>query len=86
MSKGNGSKRLRAEDFRVDAASRPGWVLASERPLGVGTEVFCIGGTGTVAAVRGKTGDGSRLLEIQLDEAGAKPFFAAASNVLVAPQ
>jgi hypothetical protein len=36
-------------------------------------------------ALLGKTGDGSRLLEIRLGDVQAKPFFAAASNVLVAP-
>jgi hypothetical protein len=51
----------------------------------VGDEVFCVGGAGVVTAVLGKTGDGSRLLEIRLSTEGARPFFAAASNVLVAP-
>ena len=41
--------------------------------------------TGVVTAVLGKTGDGSRLLEIKLTDPAARPFFAAASNVLVAP-
>lgn len=86
MSKGNGSKRLRAEDFRIDSEERPGWVLGSERFLKAGMEVYCVGGLGTVAAVLGKTGDGSQLLEIQLTDVVAKPFFASASNVLVAPR
>jgi hypothetical protein len=39
-----------------------------------------------VVKVLGRTGDGSRLLELKLKNvAGAKPFFAAASNVLVCP-
>jgi hypothetical protein len=39
-----------------------------------------------VVKVLGRTGDGSRLLELKLKNVvGAKPFFAAASNVLVAP-
>jgi hypothetical protein len=38
-----------------------------------------------VVKVLGKTGDGSRLLELRLPDTSAKPFFAAASNVLVAP-
>ena len=86
MSKGNASKRLRAEDYRVDATSRPGWVVGSQRELKKGMEVYCIGGEGVVEAVRGKTGDGSPLLEIRLSDAAAKPFFASASNVLVAPR
>lgn len=85
MTKGNSSRRLRTEDLFVDATDRPGWVVGNERVLMAGEEVFCIGGAGTVAAVLGKTGDGSRLLEIRLDDPAAKPFFAAASNVLVAP-
>jgi len=85
VTKGNGLKRLRAEDFRVDAATRPGWILGNQRVLRIGMEVYCTGGDGKVSAIRGKTGDGSPLLEIQLADAAAKPFFAAASNVLVAP-
>ena len=85
MSKGNAAKRLRAEDFRIDSASRPGWILGTQCPLRIGMEVYCVGGEGKVTAVRGKTGDGSPLLEIQLMDTAAKPFFAAASNVLVAP-
>jgi hypothetical protein len=86
MSKGNASKRLRAEDYRIDSADRPGWVVGSKRMLKTGMEVYCIGGHGIVTAVRGKTGDGSQLLEIKLADESAKPFFASASNVLVAPR
>lgn len=86
MSKGNASKRLRVEDYRVDTSSRPGWVVGSQRVMKTGMEVYCIGGDGVVTAVRGKTSDGSQLLEIQLSDATAKPFFASASNVLVAPR
>ena len=85
MSKSNGTKRLRAEDERVDPLSRPGWTTGLERVPAVGEEVLCAGGRGEVVALLGKTGDGSRLLEIRLEETGTKPFFAAASNVLVAP-
>jgi hypothetical protein len=38
-----------------------------------------------VVRVAGKTGDGSRLLELRLLEKEAPPFYAAASNVLVMP-
>lgn len=85
MAKGNSTKRMRAEEFRVDPEERPGWVLASDRTPGVGEEVFCAGGPGSVASVHGKTGDGSRLLQIRLSDETAPPFFAAASNVLVQP-
>ena len=86
MAKGNTTRRLHAEDFRVDANIRPGWVVGNERVVGIGEEVYCTGGLGTVSAILGKTGDGSRLLEIRLADATAKPFFAAASNVLLAPR
>lgn len=85
MSKSNGTKRLRAEDERVDPTSHPGWTTGLVRLPAVGEEVICAGGPGEVVALLGKTGDGSRLLEIRLGEPATKPFFAAASNVLVAP-
>jgi hypothetical protein len=85
MSKSNGAKRLRAEDGRVDPEARPGWTTGLSRVPSVGEEVVCAGGAGEVVALLGKTGDGSRLLEIRLRDVEAKPFFAAASNVLVAP-
>ncbi|MBD0320102.1 MAG: hypothetical protein ICV87_07210 [Gemmatimonadetes bacterium] len=85
MSKSNGTKRLRAEDGKVDMDARPGWTTGHERVPSVGEQVLCAGGPGEVVALLGKTGDGSRLLEIRLGDAQAKPFFAAASNVLVAP-
>lgn len=85
MSKGNSARRPRTENLHVDLTNRPGWVTGNLRELGVGQEVYCAGGAGVLAAVLGKTGDGSRLLEIQLADPTVKPFFAAASNVLVAP-
>ncbi len=45
----------------------------------------CAGGEGTVVSIQGKTGDGSRLLQIRLEETKA-PFFAASSNVLLKPR
>ncbi len=85
MAKGNSTKRMRAEEFRVDPEERPGWIRGNTRTPTVGEEVFCAGGAGSVASVHGKTGDGSRLLQIRLSEEGTPPFFAAASNVLVSP-
>jgi hypothetical protein len=85
MAKGNSAKRMRVEEFRVNPEDRPGWVLGTERIPSVGEEVFCAGGEGTVLSVHGKTGDGSRLLQIRLADEGAAPFFAASSNVLLMP-
>jgi hypothetical protein len=85
MSKSRGAKSLRAEEFRVSADDRPGWIRGSVRTPDVGQEVYCAGGPGEVVSVHGKTGDGSRLLQIRLEDETARPFFAAASNVLVAP-
>lgn len=87
MAKSNTAKRVRIEDFFVSPEDRPGWVIANERLPGVGEEVYCVGGTGVIRAVLGKTSDGSRLLEIQLeDPQQTKPFFASAANVLVTPE
>lgn len=85
MSKFNGTARLRGEDLRVSDDERPGWVSAQERRPQVGEEVYCAGGAGVLQSMSGKTGDGSPLLEIRLSDPKAKPFYAAASNVLVAP-
>lgn len=86
MSKGNSSiKGRHADEFRVSADDRPGWVLGTMRTPAVGENVYCAGGEGSIVSLHGKTGDGSRLLQIQLSDPKAKPFFAAASNVLVAP-
>lgn len=85
MAMGNSTKRIRDDELFVSDTTHPGWVPASERVPQVGDEVVCTGGTGVVAALLGKTGDGSRLLEIKLSDPASRPFFAAASNVLVAP-
>ena len=86
MAMGNSTRRMRDDELFVSAATHPGWISASDRLVTVGEEVFCTGGAGVVAAVLGKTSDGSRLLEIKLANPDARPFFAAASNVLVAPR
>lgn len=85
MAIGNSTRRIRDDDLFVNGQTHPDWVPATDRTPRVGEEVFCTGGIGVVAAVLGKTGDGSRLLEIRLSDPAARPFFAAASNVLVAP-
>ncbi len=76
---------LRIEDFRVRLTDRPGWVWGTARLPQQGEEIFCAAGMGTVTALHGKTGDGSRLVQIGLENAVRRPFFAAASNVLLAP-
>lgn len=85
MAKANSAKSLRANEFLVSPTDRPGWVPGTQRQMVVGDEVYCAGGIGTVASVHGKTGDGSRLIAVRLNEGPTALFFAAASNVLVAP-
>lgn len=85
MTQFNSSTRIRPADLHVDPAARPEWVRGSERIPAVGEEVYCTQGEAVVASLLGSTGDGSRLLELRLPDPKAKPFFAAASNVLVAP-
>jgi hypothetical protein len=80
----NGSRALRGRDYKVTDEERPGWVRGSTRIPAVGETVYCAGGEGTVVSVQGRTGDGSRLVQIRLDTSAA-PFFAAGSNVLLAP-
>jgi hypothetical protein len=72
--------------LRVDATAKPGWVPGTERAAVVGEEVFTAEGTAEVIRVLGKTGDGSRLLELRLVGQSKRPFFAACSNILVAPR
>jgi len=79
------TKQLRGEDFRVSADDRPGWVRGTARTPVVGEEIFCAAGAGMVMALLGKTGDGSRLVQIGLASPANPPFFAAASNVLLRP-
>ncbi|HEV2149905.1 MAG TPA: hypothetical protein VGR37_21080 [Longimicrobiaceae bacterium] len=81
----NSSRRIHAADLHVDSALHPEWVSGGERSPAVGEQVYCTSGEAEVVRLLGKTGDGSRLLELKLPQAAAKPFFAAASNVLVAP-
>jgi len=82
MSKGKAARRVRAGDFSVQDGDRPGWTRGHECAPKVGQNVYCAGGEGIIVSVHGKTGDGSRLLEIRLPEEKA-PFFAAGSNVLI---
>jgi hypothetical protein len=51
----------------------------------MGERVYCTQGMAQVVRILGKTGDGSRLLELRLEETQAPPFFVAASNILIDP-
>jgi hypothetical protein len=85
MAMGNSARSLRGADFKVCLEHRPGWVRGNERVPAVGEDVYCAGGEGTMIALHGKTGDGSRLVQIRLTNEKSPPFFAAASNILVRP-
>lgn len=86
MATANSIRRIRDEDIHVSPEARPGWVAGSDRLPRVGEDVFCTAGAGVVQALLGRTGDGTRILEIRLEDPAAKPFFASAANVLVAPE
>ena len=81
----NSSRRLRNDDLRVDPTAREGWCKGHEQLPCVGDHVYCTEGMAEVVRLLGKTGDGSRLLELRVNGVNA-PFFAAASNVLVQPR
>jgi hypothetical protein len=79
------ANNLRKEDFRVRLEDRPGWVLGTSRAPREEEEIFCAAGAGKVTAVRGRTGDGSSLVQIRLEGPAKPAYFAAASNVLLPP-
>jgi hypothetical protein len=79
------ANKIRIEDFQVRPEDRPDWVSGTTRLPRAGEEIYCAAGEGTVTALLGKTGDGSRLVQIGLASAPKHPFFAAASNVLLPP-
>jgi translation initiation factor IF-1 len=76
---------LKPHDHRLDRTTRPGWQTGAECMPQVGDEVHCTAGPATVLRVLGKTGDGSRLLELRIPGQPRAAFFAAASNVLLPP-
>jgi hypothetical protein len=80
------SRRSTAQDLRVDAAAHPDWVSGADRVPQPGDDVHCASGLARVERLLGKTGDGSRLLELRLHAGPSAPFFVAASNVLVPPK
>jgi hypothetical protein len=81
----NSSRGMKAEGLRVKAEEHPDWVSGTHRLPALGEDVMCTGGLAQVTRILGKTGDGSRLLELRLHEGKQPPFFVAASNVLVPP-
>ena len=86
MGKNQPTRRVPDAELYVDPGARPGWPSGAERTPVPGDEVYCVAGTGVVERVRGRTSDGSLLLEIRLHEEGTRVFYAASSNVLVAPR
>lgn len=82
----NNLNRVNLSDLQVKRNEHPDWPTGAERVPDAGEQVFCVEGVAEVVKVLGRTGDGSRLLELKLvDDPKAKPFYAAASNVLVQP-
>lgn len=79
------TQRQKRETLSVDPDQQPGWIAATERPLVLGEQVLCAEGLAQLSRILGKTGDGSRLLELILPDRPKHPFFAAASNILIAP-
>jgi hypothetical protein len=70
----------------IDRSARPGWLTAAEMTPRVGDSAYCTAGPGAVIRILGKTGDGSRLIELKLDSGVRDTFFVAGSNVLLAPR
>lgn len=81
----NSSRRIRNETLRVSAEAHPDWITGAARTPALGQDVLCTGGLAQVVRLLGKTGDGSRLLELRLHDGSHPPFFVAASNVLLPP-
>ena len=79
----NNMARVPRELLQIESIERPGWFSGSGRIPLVGESVHCVGGQAEVVRVLGRTGDGSRLLELRLPERPKQPFFAASSNVLL---
>lgn len=74
-----------AGDLRIDRSERSGWPTGAEEVPAPGRRVYCTEGMAEVVKVLGRTGNGSRLLQLRLLDRKAPPFHAAASNVLVEP-
>jgi hypothetical protein len=79
----NSSKRLDPRELHIKGESHPDWVSGLEKMPAIGEIVMCTAGLAEVIKVRGKTGDGTRLLELKLVDGTTPPFFAACSNIMV---
>lgn len=87
MSPGESARPAKmTSDLFVDVSMRPGWVSGAECLPVPGEEVYCQEGPAEVVRLLGKTGSGGRLLELKVADGRKAPFFAAATNVLVAPR
>ena len=84
MTSYGGKAPRRAEDVRVDPVLHPGWISGTERLPVPGETVLCSEGMAQVVKHLGKTGNG-RLLELKVADGRRAAFFAAAGNILVAP-
>ena len=82
---GNSSRRIRKEDLKVSLETKPGWHSGHELLPSKGSTVLCAEGMAEVVRLLGKTGNGTRLLELKLLDGTRHPFFAEASNVRVPP-
>jgi hypothetical protein len=82
----NSSRRISRDELKVQTTGPEGWPSAAIRLPEPGEQVRCTEGSAEVVRILGRTGDGSRLLELVLPDRPNKPFFAAASNVLVHPE
>ncbi len=78
--------KRQSKEVVIASEGHADWIAGTERPLVLGESVLCTDGLAQLSRILGKTGDGSRLLELSLpDRPKHHPFFAAASNVLIAP-
>lgn len=84
---GNSMRRTSLAALRVAPSEEwPDWISAVHRLPVAGEAVLCAEGMAEMGRALGRTGDGSRLLELILPDRPKHPFYAAASNVLVAPR
>lgn len=75
--------RVSRDSLRVSSIEETGgWHSVPGRVPAVGEVVLCVEGQGEVVGVLGRTSDGSRLLQLRIDDR-TNPFFASSSNILV---
>lgn len=75
--------RVSRDSLRVSSLDdQSGWHAEPGHVPTVGETVLCVEGEAEVVGVLGKTSDGSRLLQLRMDDR-TNPFFASSSNVLV---